>query len=75
MKKVFLKLSQNSQENTCASASFLIFSPCEFYEIFKNTYFYRIPSVAASANCQPNYNEVAILRNFSIMMCEMSSIQ
>ena len=40
-KKVFLKISQNSQENTCARASFLIklvFS-CEFCEIFKNTFF------------------------------------
>ena len=54
MKKVFLEISQNSQENTCARASFLIklqaynfikketltqvFS-CEFCKIFKNTYF------------------------------------
>ena len=51
--EVFLKISQNSQENTCARVSFSIkfffikketlaqvFS-CEFCEIFKNTYFYR----------------------------------
>ena len=47
VKKVFLKISQNSQENTCARISFLIkkkkalaqvFS-CEFYEIFKNIFF------------------------------------
>ena len=60
---MFLKISQNSQENTCARASSLIkpqacnfikketlaqvFS-CEFREIFKNTYFYRILPVAAS---------------------------
>ena len=43
-KKVFLKILQNSQENTCARVSFLIklllnlFS-CEFYEIFKDTFF------------------------------------
>ena len=49
-KKVFLKTSQNSQENTCARVSFLtklqasglqlakVFS-CEFCEIFKNTFF------------------------------------
>ena len=53
-KKVFLEISQNSQENTCARISFLIklqacnfikketltqvFS-CEFCEIFKNTFF------------------------------------
>ena len=54
LKKVFLKILQNSQENTCVGVSFLIkpqtcnfikketptrvFS-CEFFEIFKNTYF------------------------------------
>ena len=48
-KKVFLEISQNSQENTCARVSFLIkfikketlaqvFS-CEFCEISKNTFF------------------------------------
>ena len=51
VKKVFLKIFQNSQENTCARAFFLIklqafikketlarlFS-CEFWEIFKNTF-------------------------------------
>ena len=64
--EVFLKISQNLQENTCASVSFLnkvaglrpmifmkkealaqVFS-CEFWEIFKNTYLYRTPLVAAS---------------------------
>ena len=60
MKKVFLEISQNSQENTCAGVSFLIklraikketsaqvFS-CEFCEISKNPFFYRTPMVAAS---------------------------
>ena len=54
VKKVFLEISQNSQENTCARASFLIklqalaqvFS-CEFCEISKNTFFYRTPLVVA----------------------------
>ena len=60
-KKVFLKFSQNSQENTCARVSFLIkfnkvvkketlaqvFS-CEFCEIFKNRFFKRVLLVAAS---------------------------
>ena len=53
MKKVFLEISLNSQENTCARVSFLIkltlelvFS-CEFCEISKNTFFYRTPLVAA----------------------------
>ena len=40
-KKEFLEISENSQENTCARASFLIkaqvFS-CEFCEISKNTF-------------------------------------
>ena len=58
-----LEISQNSQEYTCARVSFLIkgqasgfikkeilaevFS-CEFCEIFKNSYSYRTPPVAAS---------------------------
>ena len=52
-KKSVLKFSQNSQENTCVRASFLIklqvqvFS-CEFCEIFKNTFLYRTPPVAAA---------------------------
>ena len=37
IEKVFLEIPQNSQENTC-----------EFYEICKNTFFYRTPLVAAS---------------------------
>ena len=47
-KKVFLEISQNSQENSCATDSFLIKSleqvlSCEFWEISKNTLFYRTP--------------------------------
>ena len=46
MKKVFLEISENSQENTCARVSFFIkketlaqvFS-CQFCEISKNTFF------------------------------------
>ena len=58
IRKVFIKISQNSQENTCARVTFLIkcikketlaevFS-CEFCETFKNTSFYRATLVAAS---------------------------
>ena len=39
VKKVFLKISQSSQENTC-----------EFCEISKNTFFYRTPLMAAPAD-------------------------
>ena len=55
LKKVFLEISQNSQENTYARVSFLINLPypcnfikkgtltqvfsCEFYEISKNSFF------------------------------------
>ena len=44
MKNLFLEISQNSQENTCARVSFLI----KLQEISKNTFFYRTPLVAAS---------------------------
>ena len=49
VKKVFLEMSQNSQEYTCARISFLIkmFS-CEFCDISKNTFFHKTLLVAAS---------------------------
>ena len=55
VKKVFLEISQNSQETTCARVSFLIelqvsgkvFS-CDFCEISKSTYSYKTPPMAAS---------------------------
>ena len=39
VKKVFLEISQNSQENTCAIS-------CEFWEIY--SFFYKTPPVATS---------------------------
>ena len=56
IKTVLLEISQNSQENTCARVSFLIklqtkannFIEKEtLKQIFKNTFSYRIPPVAA----------------------------
>ena len=44
-KKVFLKTSQKSQENTCARVS-------EFCEISKNTFSYRTLLVAASVDSE-----------------------
>ena len=55
VKKVFLKISQNSQENTCATVCNFIKKEtlaqvffCEFYGSFKNIFFYETPLVAAS---------------------------
>ena len=55
VKKVFLEISQNSPENTCARVSILIklqaSGPeeiCEICEIFENTFYYRTSPVAAS---------------------------
>ena len=51
VKKLFLKMSKNSQENTCARVYFLIklqASACEFCEISKKTFSYRTPLVTAS---------------------------
>ena len=64
VKKVFLEILHNSQENTCARVSFLIKLPqacnlikkeslstlffCEFCEISKNTFSHRTLLVAAS---------------------------
>ena len=58
VKAVFLEMSQNWQENTCARDYFLIkfikketltqVSSCKFCDISKNTSFHRTPLVAAS---------------------------
>ena len=64
VKKVFLEISQNSQENTCVRVSFFnkvagAYSfikketlaqvfSCEFCEISKKTFSYRTPLVAPS---------------------------
>ena len=62
VKKVFLEISQNSQESTCTRVCLLIklqtwpstvadlaqVISCEFCEISKSTFFYRTPQVAAS---------------------------
>ena len=55
VKKMFLEISQNSPENTCARVSILIklqaSGPeeiCEICEIFENTFYYRTSPVAAS---------------------------
>ena len=56
VEKVFLEISQNSQENTCVIVSFFketltqVFS-CELFKISKNTFFYRTPLVATSVIC------------------------
>ena len=52
LKKVFLKISHNSQETTCFPVN------CE---IFKSTFFYRQPPVAASVGYSSKstfFNEV-----------------
>ena len=61
VKKVFLKISQNSRENNCARVSFLKSAllkkkllhrrfPVNSAKISKNTFSYRVPPVAASGN-------------------------
>ena len=59
VKKVFLKVLQNSQKKPCARVScfnkvaakketFALMFSREYCKIFKNTFFYRTPPVAAS---------------------------
>ena len=59
VKKVFLEISQNSQENTCAKFILIktlaqVFS-CEFSVISKNTFPYRTPPVTASEQIQLSF--------------------
>ena len=66
IKKVFLKLSQNSQENACARVSFSIklhaeaqVLSYEFCEIFKNICFIEhLQTTASEFTFQNNYTEV-----------------
>ena len=62
-KKVYLEILQNSQGNICARVSILIKLQvsCEFWENFKNTYFYRTPSVAASVAAFVNITESLVI--------------
>ena len=58
-RKVFLKIPQNSQENTCARVSFNFIEketltqmfPCEFYKVFENTFFKEHLKATASGIC------------------------
>ena len=68
VKKVLLKISQNSQKTAVPKSLFKVFS-CEFYEVSKNIFFYRTPLVAASASCV-----VSSLCSFkNLMMTENST--
>ena len=51
-KEVFLEISQNSQENTCARVSIFLEQvlSCEFCEISMDIFSYKTPLVAASDN-------------------------
>ena len=51
VKKVFLEISENSQENTCTRVSFLIKFQTQARPVnFEKTFFHRTPPVAASIN-------------------------
>ena len=76
--EVFLEISQNSQENTCARVSFLIklqeacnfikkealaqVFSCEFCEISENTFFIEHLWTAASGNAKKKFNTDSFLK-------------
>ena len=69
VKNVFLQISQNSQQNTCArpeASNFIkketlaqVFS-CEFCKISKNTFSHRTPPVAASISTRVDQKKIKI---------------
>ena len=71
---MFLEISQNSQESTCARDSFLIkLEACEFCEISKNTYFIEHLQETASVKkileiLLPNMNVIIILILSNILL-------
>ena len=71
VKKVFLEISQNSQQNTCARVSFLI-------SLQANTFSYRTPLVAASEkgirkNLQINLQE-SLLQIYCLLLFNVDSL-
>ena len=80
VKMVFLEISQNSHENTCARVAFLIklqacnfikketlaqvFS-CEFCEISKDTFLQRTPLVAASIK-NATFPQITVLSDANV---------
>ena len=65
VKKVFLKISQNSEENICARVYFLIKLQLffwEFYEILKNTFSWRTPRVMGCASSRYTIQRFTIQR-------------
>ena len=77
VKKVFLEILQNSQENTCTRVSFLVkrrlghnvFS-CELCEMSKNTYSYRTPPVAASWFLNSSHPAFIYMKNLMALALE-----
>ena len=84
VKKVFLEISQNSQENTCSrvlkKTLAHVFS-CELCEISKNTFSYRTTPLAALDEVDKNVEKTLsnrlreykkkvrfILRNFTLLL-------
>ena len=82
VKTVFLKISQNSQENrnllfnkvagqACSFIKKEILAQvlsCEFCDIFKNTFSYRKPPVAASVMCQYQFCPRNVLENREVSL-------
>ena len=77
VKKVFSEISKKSQENTCARVSFLIKLQAlgsgagEFSEIFKNTFLYRTPLVAASAALTFAMNTIKTILYSTCLLCRL----
>ena len=67
IKKAFLEILQNSQENTCTRASFLKFS-CEIWKISKSTFSYRTSPVAVSGFSKISTNKHCFRYRYHIFM-------
>ena len=70
---MFLKISQNSQENTCARASLLIKLLVWGHPFLQNTYFYRTPLVAAYTSSETIFATVNKLKKNLIVNVSVSN--
>ena len=64
LKPVFVEILENSQESNFIKKEAVaqVFS-CKFYEIFKNTFYYRTPLVAASVKKERKFFKLAFKLN------------
>ena len=69
LKKVFLEISQDLQENTCKKEALAQAFSCELCEISKNTFSYRTPPMVASGTAFFVRIGLRLLQQCTMLLC------